>query len=77
MHLAAKAQADVIVGGDDAGTGIVQAGRHFLGIVADGGDDTETGDNHASHTGQILTIGASPIGRAPAGVKRWRRTVLR
>jgi len=41
MHLAAEAQADIVLGGDDARPGIVQACGHLLGIVADGGDDTQ------------------------------------
>ena len=63
MHLRAEAQPDIVVGGDDAGTGIVQTGRDLLGIVADGGDDAEAGDNHASHDQRILKVPEGDMAR--------------
>ena len=33
----------------DAGLGVAQRGRDFLGVVADGGDDADAGDDDASH----------------------------
>ena len=49
LDLGAKAEFGEFLGPRDAGFAGVKAGHHFLGVVADRGDDAHAGDDDAPH----------------------------
>ena len=49
MDMAAEVQISVFLCETDTGTALVQGGRDLLRIIADGGDDSHSRDDDASH----------------------------
>ena len=53
VHLTAKPESRIVIRLHDTGLGLPERSQYFLGIVANAGNDTDTGDDDTAHA-QLL-----------------------